>query len=152
MDDLRYTVFELVFNYIKGKKKCILFNGICKEFKIISSDLTRRYYSAYLFNKIFLKIGLDNVETIKTIIDDYSIYNLIMIWLSSYFNNINCFIFHEYYNLRKEDKFNPLRNALPDTYRKIELRYNEPDSLLLRMALWSADVPSRHTDYSLSFM
>ena len=134
MDASKYLIFDIVCDYVKGKKNCANFRLICSELKIISADLFRLYYSAYLLNNTLINIGFDTYFTVDDIKDlGYDeILKLII---------IDCnYPYMNYQVIYYRDPLDPTKNTKKNRF-KIRGRILRQNSLLFSMALHYAEKP-----------
>ena len=137
MDNKKYLVFDIVCDYLKEKKTYASFRLISSEFKIISSDLFRRYYSVHLLNNILVDIvGLNDISLEEVRELGYSVI-LKLIIISCNYPYIN-------YRVRYQDPFDPTKNTKKNRSR-IKSRIHRQNSLLFSMALHYAENP-RYTE------
>ena len=133
MDDSNYLVFDIVCDYLKGKKCCANFRSVCSEFKIISSDLFRRYYSVHLLNNILVDIvGLNDISLEEVRELGYSVI-LKLIMISCDYPYLN-------YKMSYKDPLDPLKNICTNK-ALIKCRIKKQNSLLFSMALHHAENP-----------
>ena len=138
MDDKTYLIFDLVCDYLKGKKTRANFRVVNREFKIISDNLFRRYYSMHLLNNVLVnRIGFDEfvVEDINYL-GYKSILQLLIICCDSAYKDplLNqC-------NILYIDPFDPTKNAHRNRL-KILCRIRKRESLIFSMALDYAAKP-----------
>lgn len=133
MEVSKYLVFDIVCDYLKGKNSCINFRAVCSEFKILSADLFRRYYSIHLLNNILVNIiGID--ELTSEDIKDLG-YNVILKMII-----VGCD--HQYINsqVKYKDPLHPINNVRRNRI-KFLCNIRKRNSLIFSMALHHAENP-----------
>ena len=147
MDDSKYLIFELVCDYLKGRKTCENFRLVSSEFKIISSNLFRRHYSAYLLNKLLIdKMGFDYTFTLEDL-HDYG-YPDVLYDISSecYYDYKVIPLYVNSLSLIYKDIYNPINNIIGRVRFEVRKRISRKTSILFNMALDYAS-PPRLTEF-----
>lgn len=125
MNNVNYIIFDILCDYLKGKKSCANFRLISKETKIMSTNLYNRHYSAYRLNKDMIDIGFDSDFIECDYIMELEIDELLKIFAIGSSNNIIS-SYKTYI-----DRFNPVKNN--KLKHKIHIRRQE--SMIFSLAL-----------------